>query len=190
MTSGLKGIERSVIDHFYILLCRNRKWAFFCIQKKGGEGNKKKTLHGTQMHAKPSYGHQLKPIRGVINEFSLTEVTPAPSAVRLSEGPALCLLAGAPVHICKASRPFSPHPVGSTMQQFECDPKSESASSFGRGRRSITFHIKRHGNDVPGPLRSHIKSKCWFQREWLLLIIPSGVRLYFQKKKNESKEGP
>ena len=31
VTPGLKGIECSVIHHFYILLCRNRKWAFFCL---------------------------------------------------------------------------------------------------------------------------------------------------------------
>lgn len=50
VTSGFKGIERSVIHHLYILLCRNCKWAFFYLQRQWEEGNKNKALHGTRMH--------------------------------------------------------------------------------------------------------------------------------------------
>ena len=38
MTSGFKGIERSVIHHLYILLCGNCKWAYF--QNSGEKGTK------------------------------------------------------------------------------------------------------------------------------------------------------
>lgn len=40
VTSGLKGVECPVIHHFYILLGRNCKRAFFCLQEKEEKGTK------------------------------------------------------------------------------------------------------------------------------------------------------
>lgn len=46
VTSGFKRIERTVIHHLYVLLCRNCKWAFFYLQNSGEKGTKIKHYTG------------------------------------------------------------------------------------------------------------------------------------------------
>lgn len=123
MTSGFKGIQCSVIHHFYILLRRNCKWAFFCLQKGKGVEQKQNITQNTNawQQAKkltsplpPTLTSDLYPsiqgisethwmpkgrriwcqhIKPIVSRLSNTKVTPMPSAVRLSRVLVLSLLA-------------------------------------------------------------------------------------------------
>lgn len=161
LTSGFKGVQRSVIYHFYTLLCRNGKRAFLCLGRGGTHYRKHwRTMpRRTAVSLCLPYTGNISTIQG-ISEIHMECQRRADSdhvqfisrshkqAARTECGGQtaqrtfLCLWAWAlAMPICKSSAGSAPHP--GCCSEMTADLLSQKALLQGKRKRNTTFPINR-----------------------------------------------